>query len=207
MNANWTKKILAAAVLLGGTLTGPAATAQTPDPAAQQVQTFYDALLDSMKHSKELGIQGRYNKLKPVIEQTFDLTDMASISVGPDKWATLSPADQQTLSLAFERMTVANYAKNFDGFSGEKFIVEPASTVRGTDRVVQSKLVAKDQTVPFGYRMRQIGGTWKILDIYLNGNMSQLAIQRSEYGATFSAGGAAGLAKKLNEKSEKLLGG
>lgn len=207
MNANWTKKILAAAVLLGGALTGPAATAQAPDPAAQQVQTFYDALLDSMKHAKELGVKGRYEKLKPVIEQTFDLTDMASISVGPDKWAALSAADQQTLSVAFERMTVANYAKNFDGFSGEKFIVEAASTVRGTDRVVQSKLVAKDQTVPFGYRMRQIGGTWKILDIYLNGNISQLSVNRSDYGATFSAGGAAALIKKFNEKSEQLLGG
>ncbi len=207
MNANRMKRVLAAVVLLGGALAGSAVTAQTPDPAAQQVQTFYDALLDSMKHAKELGLQGRYNKLKPVIEQTFDLTDMASISIGPDKWATLSPADQQTLTVAFERLTVANYAKNFDGYDGEKFTVDPAVQARGTDRVVQTKLVAKNQTVPFGYRMRQIGGTWKILDIYLNGNMSQLAIQRSEYGATFSAGGAAALTKKLNEKSEQLLGG
>jgi phospholipid transport system substrate-binding protein len=205
MNTISTKKILGAAVLLIGAFAGSAATAQAPDPAVQQVQTFYDALLDSMKHAKELGTQGRYSKLKPVIEQTFDLTDMASISVGPDKWTALSPADQQALTAAFERLTVANYAKNFDGYDGEKFVVEPASTVRGTDRVVQSKLVAKTQTVPFGYRMRQAGGAWKILDIYLNGNMSQLAIQRSEYAATFAAGGAAGLAKKLDEKSAQLL--
>lgn len=201
------KKILVAAILLGGAMTASAATAQASDPAVQQVQTFYDALLDSMKHAKELGTQGRYNKLKPVIEQTFDLADMASISIGPDKWAALSAADQHTLLQAFERMTVASYAKNFDGFSGEKFIVDPASTTRGSDRIVQSKLVTGSQTVPFGYRMRQSGGTWKILDIYLNGNMSQLAIQRSEYGATFSAGGAAVLAKKLEEKSAQLLGG
>ena len=207
MKANRMKKLLAAAVILGGAFVGSAATAQAPDPAVQQVQTFYDALLDSMKHSKELGVQGRFNKLKPVFEQVFDLAVMASISVGPDKWAALSPADQQMLVVAFERMTVASYAKNFDGYSGEKFVVDPTATPRGTDRLVQSKLVSGAQTVPFGYRLRQASGVWKILDIYLNGNISQLAVQRSDYSATFSASGAAGLAKKLNEKSALLLGG
>jgi phospholipid transport system substrate-binding protein len=207
MRIDTMKKTFVAAILLGGAIATSTATAQVSDPAVQQVQTFYDALLDSMKHAKELGTQGRYNKLKPVIEQTFDLADMAAISIGPDKWATLSASDQHALLVAFERMTVASYAKNFDGFSGEKFIVDPTILVRGSDRVVQSKLVAGSQTVPFGYKLRQTGGTWKILDIYLNGNMSQLAIQRSEYGATFSAGGAAALAKKLDEKSAQLLGG
>ena len=196
---------LAVAFLLTAFLT-PAAKAEAPDPAVQQVQTFYDALIDSMKHAKELGIKGRYDKLKPAIEQTFDFPDMVRYVIGPS-WATMPAADQQALLVAFERMTIANYASIFDGYDGEKFVVEPATTVRGSDLVVQSKLVTKSQTIPFNYRMRQTGGIWKILDIYLNGYVSQVATQRSEYGATLVAEGPSGLVKKIDALSDKLISG
>jgi len=196
---------LAAMLLLGAFFT-PAARADSSDPAVAQVQGFYDALLDSMKHAKELGVQGRYDRLKPAVEASFDLRDMAALAVGPG-WAAMSASDQDALLAAFERLTVANYAKNFDGYGGEKFVVDPATTPRGGDLVVQSKLVAPGQTVPFGYRLRQSGGSWKILDIYLNGTISQLAVQRSEFGATLSAGGAPALTRKLNAQADKLMGG
>src|SRR5665213_4515098 len=77
------------------------------DPAVTQIQSFYDTLLDSMKHGKALGLQGRYNKLKPVVEQTYDLPLMTSLVVG-SSWASTSPSDQQALIAAFERMTIAN---------------------------------------------------------------------------------------------------
>jgi phospholipid transport system substrate-binding protein len=196
---------LVAVFLLTAPFFAPAAKAEAPDPAVQQVQTFYDVLLDSMKHAKELGIKGRYDKLKPVIGQTFDFPDMVRFVVGSSNWTTMPAADQQALLVAFERMTVANYASNFNGYDGEKFVVDPATTARGTDRVVQSKLITRDQTVPFGYRMRETGGSWKILDIYLNGYVSQLATQRSDFGATLTASGAKGLEKKINALTDKLL--
>ncbi|MDE1986773.1 MAG: ABC transporter substrate-binding protein [Alphaproteobacteria bacterium] len=204
MRNNWMRACAAVAIFLTAAFTAPVANADTPDPAVQQVQTFYDALLDSMKHAKELGIKGRFDKLKPVIEATFDLPDMVHLAVGPS-WATMSAADQQALLDAFERMTVANYASNFDGYSDEKFVVDPATQTRGQDRIVQSKLVTGGKTIPFGYRMRQVGGTWKILDIYLNGYVSQLATQRSDFGATVTAGGAKGLIKKIDTLTDKLM--
>ncbi|HEY0282402.1 MAG TPA: ABC transporter substrate-binding protein [Rhizomicrobium sp.] len=206
MTCNGRRALSLAAIFFLTAFAAPAAKAEATDPAVQQVQTFYDTLLDSMKHAKELGVKGRYEKLKPVIEQTFDLPGMVRLAVGP-RWTTIPAAEQQELLAAFERMTAASYAGNFNGYDGEKFVVEPATTVRGTDRVVQSKLIAKDQTVPFGYRMRQSGGSWKILDIYLNGYISQLGTQRSDLGNTLATGGAPALVKKLDALSDKLLNG
>jgi len=205
MTCNRMRALSLAAMFFLTAFLAPAARAEAPDPAAQQVQTFYNVLLDSMKHAKELRMKGRYDKLKPVIEQTFDFPDMVRFVVGSGSWATMPAADQQALLVAFERMTVANYASNFSGYDGEKFVVDPVATARGTDRVVQSKLIAKDQTVPFGYRMRQTGGSWKIVDIYLNGYISQLAVQRSDFALTLAAGAAAGLVKKLNALTDKLM--
>jgi phospholipid transport system substrate-binding protein len=201
MKNHWMTLIsLAAALLLASAAPSRAADV---DPAAQTVQSFYNTLLDSMKHAKELGLQGRYNKLKPAVEQAYDLQTMTKFAAGPG-WANFSPSDQQALVTAFERMTVASYASNFDGFSGEKFTVDPAVQVRGTDKVVQSKLVTGNQTIPFNYRMRGTGSSWKIVDVYLNGTISQLATRRSDFAST-AASGAPALIKKINDLTDEQM--
>lgn len=182
----------------------PAQAQNMGDPAAATVQGFYDALISSMKSGGTT--KSRYDKLRPAIEKAFDLPGMTALSVGPS-WPSASPADQKALIDAFERMTVANYAHNFDSFSGEKFTVDPAVIERGNDKLVKSTLKpASGDAIPFNYRLHQVDGGWKIVDIYLNGNISQLAQKRSDFGATLQASGPQGLAKKINALADQTLG-
>jgi len=200
---NWMLKVpLALALALS--LFAPVARADAPDPATPAVQGFYATLLECMKGGKTLGAQGRYDKLKPVIERTFDLSTMVRYAVGP-AWSTTSAEDQKALTDAFTRMTVAQYAGNFSSFDGEKFTVEPKAEIRGTDHYVKTALVAKDQTVAFIYRMRQFGSDWRIIDILLDGSISQLSVYRSDFAATLKAGGAAALVKKIDGLADKAL--
>jgi phospholipid transport system substrate-binding protein len=178
------------------------AVAQT-DPAAATVQNFYDALVATMKAGGSA--KARYEKLKPAVEQAYDLPGSIAASVGPS-WSGFSPADQKALTDAFERFTIANYARNFDSYSGEKFTVDPAVVTRGDDKLVKSSLKpGSGDAIPFNYRLHQAGGSWKIIDVYLNGTISQLAQKRSEYAATLTASGPAGLAKRLNALSDQML--
>src|SRR5690348_3274554 len=124
-------------LVLAALLFAAPAFAQGADPAVQTVEKFYDALLDSMKNAKTLGAKGRYDKLKPAVEAAYDLPTMTGLSVGPAAWAGLSAADKKELTDAFERLTVSSYAGNFDGYSGEKFTVEPTAQVRGNDKFVK----------------------------------------------------------------------
>lgn len=191
---------IALAALMFGAL--PVAAADV-DPAAQTVQGFYDALLETMKQGKQLGFKGRYDKLKPAVEQAYDIPTMTKFVAGPG-WTTFSASDQQSLIQAFGRMTIANYAANFDSFGGEKFTVEPAAQARGADKIVMSKLATGNQTIPFNYRLRQAGGAWRIIDVYLNGSISELATRRSDFGATVTSGGAQALIKKIDALSDSL---
>ena len=179
------------------------AFAQT-DPAVATVQGFYDALVAQMK--KGGPARSRYDLLKPAVEKAFDIPGMTAVAVGPG-FAALADGDKKALTDAFARMTIANYVKNFDAFNGEKFSVEPASITRppSTDRLVKSTLKAGNDTIPFNYRMHQVGAEWKIEDIYLNGNISQMAQRRSDFSATFASGGASGLTKKINALADQQL--
>lgn len=199
----------ALALVVTALFTGVPAIADTPptDPAAHQIAVFTDTLLDTMREAKQLGISGRFNRLKPVIEQTFDIPTMTRLAVGPS-WSGLSAADQQALTQAFARMTVANYAANFNGFSGEKFVIDPNVQNRNEDRIVQTTMVqTHDAPIPFIYRMRQSGGTWKVIDIFVNGYVSELATRRSDFASTIASGGSAALLKRINDLSDKLMAG
>jgi phospholipid transport system substrate-binding protein len=194
---------------VGGTLAVVAlpglVSAAGSDPSVAPIRAFYDALLAVMKQAAQLGVRGRYDKLAPVIRSTFDLEAMTRIAVGPD-WTTIPPEQQAALQDAFARMTIATYANRFDGYSGESFEVDSEVVTRNTGRVVRTKIIRpKDDPVTLNYLMRASGDTWKVVDIYLTGTISELATQRSEFGAILKAGGAAALIDSLKQQFDKLM--
>jgi phospholipid transport system substrate-binding protein len=201
------KSLLTILVLAGAPVLASApllsAQAQTADPAVAQVQGFYDALQASMKAGGTA--KSRYEKLKPAVEKAFDLQAMTAAAVGP-AWVSASDADKKALVDAFSRMTIANYAKNFDSYSGEKFVVEPASIVRGSDHFVKSTMKTSGDTIAFNYRLHQVGSEWKITDVLLAGNISQMAQKRSDFATTLASSGPSGLAKRINALSDQMLG-
>ena len=179
------------------------AQAQGADPAVAQVQGFYDALTAAMKMGGSA--KGRYDKLRPAVEKAFDLPAMTATAIGPS-FATMPDADKKALIEAFTRMTVANYAKNFDSYGGETFTVEPASIARGNDKFVKSVMKTKSESIAFNYRTHQVGSDWKVTDVYLAGNISQMAQKRSDFASTLASGGASGLTKRINALTDQMLG-
>jgi phospholipid transport system substrate-binding protein len=117
----------------------------------------------------------------------------------------MSAADQQSLVSAFGRLTTAGYASNFKSYSGETFDVTPTPLTRGVDKVVQTKLTPSGgDPVSISYRMRQSGGTWKVIDV-LYGAISQLTTRRSDFAAPLAQGGASALVAHLNALVDKDL--
>lgn len=177
--------------------------AQATDPARAPVQTLNDGLLAIMKGGNTLGTQGRIARIGPVVDQTFDIPLITRLSVGPD-WVKVAPADQATLVTAMRRMTLAQYAANFSSYSGESFNIDPRIETRGTDKLVRTTLAApKGEAVPIGYRLRQSGGKWKIVDVYYKNAISQLATRRADFATLFAKGGAKALIAHLDDLAAK----
>jgi phospholipid transport system substrate-binding protein len=198
----WKACVVAVALALG--LSAPASAA---DPAADRIQTFYNALLDTMKKGPQLGMQGRFRAMEPAVDAAYDLPAMIQFIVGPS-WSSLAERDRTNLVAAFRRMTVANYAANFQKFGGEQFTVNPTVQQRGPDKVVLTTLVpVGDKPVPLTYRMRESGGSWKVIDVFLEGYVSELAMRRSDFAATLASGGAPALVARMDQLSNNLLNG
>ena len=183
------------------------ALAESSDPAVSRITVFYGTLLDTMKQAKQLGVKGRYDKLSPVLAKTYDLPVMSKLAVGP-AWSTLTPQQQAAITIAFTRMTVATYASRFDGFSGEQFQILETNDRPNGDKIVKTQIIKSDGgAVPLNYLMRKSGADWKIVDIYLDGTISELANRRAEFGAILKSGGPDALVVSLNKQGDKLLTG
>ena len=191
--------VIPSTVLLALAIPVPA-IAQT-DPARTTVQALDDGLIAIMKAKGT--VRSRATAIGPVIDRAFDLPLMTRLAIGAG-WTTTSPADQQALVAAFRRMTIAQYATNFDSWSGERFAIAPQIEARGGDRLVRTTLAAPGKAdIPISYRLRASGGNWKIIDVFYRNSISQIATRRSDFAAIMAKGGAKALVAHLDRLAAK----
>ena len=154
-----------------------------------------------MKQGDELGFDGRYKKLEPVIRETFDVPVMAKIAVGPE-WTNLTADEKTKLLEAFDRYMISTYASRFRTDKGLKFQVGEVKTPADNRTLVETKLIrASGDPVALNYLFRPgTDGSWKIIDVYLSGAISEMARMRSDFSATVTGGGAEALIAALEKK-------
>lgn len=188
---------------MGAAFRPAARAADTGAPAT--AQALYAALLTAMHRGSSLDFAARQALLAPEIRQDLDLALMTRIVVGPP-WQTFSPADRQQLTDAFSDYTIATYAQRFKSYSGERFVVDPVpSGLSSGDAIVHTQLfTGGSSSVQLDYLMRQSDGRWRIIDVYLNGTISELAARRSEYSTVLRQGGAQALITLLRRKASEL---
>jgi len=163
------------------------------EDATALISRLNDALLATMKSAKDLGFKGRYSKLEPVIESTYDLDFMTQYSAGRH-WRQLTSKQKMELVEAFSRLTIATYASRFNGYSGETFRILSEKTPRQGNRLVESELVKSDgEAIKLNYLLRQTKKGWRVIDVFLKGTISELATKRSEYSSTLANQGFDGL--------------
>jgi phospholipid transport system substrate-binding protein len=183
------------------------ADAVTPSGPVQVVEKLHAALIGVMKEAEALGYEGRAKRLAPVLKETYDTPFMAEKAVGRH-WKQATPEERAGLVDTFGRFMIANYAGRFEGYSGQSFATlgEEPST-QGTVLVRTHLVEPDDEGVNLNYRLRQVDGAWKIVDVYLNGTVSELALRRSEYTSLIKRDGWKALLVALDARIVDLSSG
>jgi phospholipid transport system substrate-binding protein len=179
----------AAALAVGfGIFSQQAAAAQDAADPKAVVESFYAALDEAMQQGEQLGFDGRYEKLAPVVRQMFDVPVMAKIAVG-NEWKNWA-ADKKTAVLeVFDRYMVTTYAARFKK-PGPKFTVgEVTDPAEGRKRVATKLTRSNGEVVSLDYLFRQgADKSWKAIDVYYTGAISEMARMRSDFAAMVQQG-------------------
>jgi phospholipid transport system substrate-binding protein len=196
-----------AAAVLAGTTPFRAVHAQVAATPTAPIQQLDQALLASMRAGNAPFSQ-RYASLAPVIEQVFDLDGILARSVGP-AWAAM-PAEQKAgLAAAFRRYTVSSYLANFNSYNGQNFQVPPDTRPAGPGQVVVRSVLSQpgESPVELDYVLAQTPRGSRVVDVLMNGTISRVAVQRSDFRQLLNSGGVPALTASLEHKVANLSGG
>ncbi|MBL8836367.1 MAG: ABC transporter substrate-binding protein [Alphaproteobacteria bacterium] len=179
------------------------APARAQQGATQAIERLNAALLDVMRNAS-IGYRGRAQRLQPVLTSTYDLAQMGQVAVGRT-WSTTAPEQQRQLVDLFTQFTVANYASRFNGYSGERFEVLGEQEAANGMVMVRTQIVrSNDRPVPINYLMRRQGNAWRVVDVFLDSTISEVARRRSEFGSVIARGGMESLLQTLRDRVAQI---
>jgi phospholipid transport system substrate-binding protein len=190
--------------LLAVTLSVPAAASAT-DPAAKVVEKIHAELLTVMKQAKALGYKGRYQRLAPVVTSSYDLPFISKVVVGR-YWNEFSPEQQEQFVKTFTNLSIATYANQFNGYSGERFKTISAEESKKGRILIKTVLVKSNgEEVELDYILHQNEHQWQIINVIAQG-VSDLSLKRAQYTSLLKKEGFDALLQKLNEKISSYQG-
>ncbi len=205
------RRLAASLLLCVAVLGAGAARAAGPTPT-EVVERLNAALIEVMQEADALGFQGRYEHLAPVLSAALDFPLMARISAGKHwrAWDEVLRARfvevlRARFVAAFGNTSIATYAARFDGYGGERFEVLGEQPGLRETVLVRNHLVKSDgEAVAIDYLFKTGAEGWRVVDVFLDGKFSELALKRSEYGAVIKNDGVETLIRGLGDQAARL---
>lgn len=138
-----------------------------------------------------MSVEAKTAEFKSLLNESFDMNTIARFAIG-NNWKSATPAQQGEYLKLFNHMIVKVYSKRFSDYKGQKFEVR-SSRPEGKDTMVTSFIVPPDgPQVQVDWRVRNKGGSYKVVDIVVEGvSMSQT--QRADFASVIQRGGGGGI--------------
>jgi phospholipid transport system substrate-binding protein len=124
----------------------------------------------------------RESQFRDLLREGFAVETIGQFVLGKYR-RTVSNETVTEFIHVFEEYIVSLYAKQFNRYSGEKFVVEKVvETSRSSDSMVMTKIYPNGGAEPLrvDFQVRNFGNTFKILDVRVEG-VSMVLAQRDEF--------------------------
>jgi len=193
--------LLAAGLALFGLTAAPAVQASA-DPTAFIEEVSSKAITEMAPAASETD-QQRAAKLKPLLEQYFDMPAIAKYMLG-SYWRKATPEEQTDFTAVLTDFLALAYGKRFATYTGHEMAVgrvrddgDGRSVVFSTVKLPSGDPARVDWTI------EQAGDTYKIADVKVEG-LSLADTHRQEFASVISNNG--GSVGKLIEVLRKKVG-
>lgn len=195
------KQLLTGLAMLGLLIAG--ANAQ-PGAADAFVRTISNDVLTTAKNDKAIQ-SGDINAIVALVDQkvmpAVAFETVTRSAVGP-QWRSATPEQRQKLQAEFKTLLVRVYAGALTQLKDQTVEITKTQPVPGgTQVVVQSEVRGKGEPIKLDYRLDQVQGAWKIIDVNVGG-IWLVQSYRSQFAQELGAGGIDGLIARLVERNK-----
>ena len=193
------KTLSAAALAILLVMQPVSATAGAPgDQLRQSIDKFLEILKDP-RLKGESKKNERREKLKEVLYQRFDFTEMAKRSLGAE-WRRHTPEEQKEFVSLFTSLLEDAYLGKIESYNGEK--VQYIKERQDADYTeVDTKIVDnKGRDFLVNYQLHNVNGDWKVYDVVVE-DVSLVNNYRSQFSRVLQKSSFKELLEKMRQKT------
>ena len=175
------------------------AAAGVPGDQVRQTTDKLLAILKDPQLKGESKKNERRDKLKEVIYQRFDFTEMARRSLGSE-WRRRSPEEQREFVKLFTGLLERAYLDNIESYNGEKFRYLKEQEDNNHAQVDTKITGNKGQEFSVNYRLHNRNGDWKMYDVVIE-DISLVNNYRSQFNRMLATSSYEELVNRMKGKT------
>jgi phospholipid transport system substrate-binding protein len=193
-----TRRHTRAAALAGACALVVAASAVGGEPRDVVARTV-DQVLAVLKDEK-LSKQARLDRVVEIAYERFDFPTMSRLVLAK-YWKRFDAAQREEFMKEFKDYLAHQYGDRIDRYDQEKVEITGERRTKGGDAIVFTKIHRPGGApVEVEYRLRSGGGTWRVIDVKIEG-IGQVSNYRDQFRAVLSHGGPEKLLAELRAKN------
>lgn len=173
---------------------GSAAVAAEPAKTKSGAESFVSGVVDqamtTIKDKRDGKLTDEQAKVtfRKILNNSFDIPTIARFTLGK-YWRVATPAQQAEYTALLRTKILEKYADRILSYSGNGFKVTGSRPLNEKDTAVAMKIDrAGEAPVDFGWRVRNFKGTYKVIDISVEG-ISMSVTHRSDFASEIERNG------------------
>jgi phospholipid transport system substrate-binding protein len=173
--------------------------AGVPGDQVRQTADKVLAILKDPQLKGESKKNERRDKLREVIYQRFDFTEMARRSLGSE-WRRRSAEEQKEFVKLFTGLLERAYLDNIESYNGEKFRYLKEQEDNNHAEVDTKIIDNKGQEFSVNYRLHKVNGDWKVYDVVIE-DISLVNNYRSQFNRVLATSSYEELVNRMKGKT------
>jgi phospholipid transport system substrate-binding protein len=174
--------------------------------ASAVIDSFHDSLIDILKRSNELGLQGRADELYPILQKHMNLRALGIGAVGRRSWSEWEPEQQELFIDVFTKFMASTYASRFKEYNNQDFQIVGNRPGPRSSVIIMTEVHSKlPDVVNIHYLMINRNDAWAIADTFLDGAVSEVAMRRSDFSGVLKTDGFDALVAAVEDKTASRL--
>jgi phospholipid transport system substrate-binding protein len=187
--------LLLAGLLCALPASSPAADGETPRAIVTAITNNALAVLAK----SDLSTDEKRRQLETVVYANVDF-EVVSRLVLARNWTRFSEAERAEFTREFKAHLSRTYGRNIDNYKNERVEILSDRAEARDDWTVRTRVQRDSDAILVDYRLRATDGTWRIIDIIVEG-VSLVANFRSQFQEIVAQDGPAQLLKMLRDKN------
>jgi len=196
------------ALVLALVVTGVPSQAAAPDTSKDPraiVRSALDEVLAVLGNS-QLNETQRFGRVKEIAYAQFDFDTMSKLVLARN-WKRFDAQQREEFTREFRELLASTYGERLDRYGDvEVAITGEQKHKRGDVSILTAVTEGQFEGVEINYRLRPEQGTWKVIDVVIEG-ISLVSSYRTQFRDALSGSSPAKLLERMREKNIVPAGG